>query len=63
MSEREAVRAGTGVAARTLPDDDVGTLTEGDHADVLVVDGDPFADISALRDVATVFKGGAEVDL
>lgn len=61
MSEREAVHAGTGVAARTLPDDDVGTLTEGDHADVLVVDGDPFADISALRDVATVFKGGEEV--
>lgn len=63
MTEREAVHAGTGVAARTLPDDDVGTLTEGDHADVLVVDGDPFTDISALRDVATVFKGGEEVTL
>lgn len=62
MSEREAIRAGTGVAARTLPDDDVGTLTEGDHADVLVVDGDPFADITALRDVETVFKGGEEVE-
>ena len=63
MTERDAIHAATGVAARTVPDDDVGTLEPGNHADVVVLDGNPFADITALRDVATVFKSGEEVEL
>ena len=38
--------------------DQVGTLETGKHADMLVVDGDPTVDISALRRVAAVYLGG-----
>ena len=59
MDPIEAIHAATGVAGETLPDDDVGTLTPGDHADLLAVSADPTADISALRtDVDAVYKGG-----
>jgi imidazolonepropionase-like amidohydrolase len=33
----------------------------GKEADLLVVNGDPTEDLEHLRDVATVFKGGASV--
>lgn len=62
VSEHDAIRAGTGVAARTVPDDDVGTLEPGNHADLVVLDDDPLADIRALREsVRTVYRGGEEV--
>jgi imidazolonepropionase-like amidohydrolase len=41
--------------------DEIGTLEAGKQADLLVVDGDPLADISVLCDrekILTVFKGG-----
>jgi imidazolonepropionase-like amidohydrolase len=40
---------------------DLGTVTEGKLADLLVVDGDPLADISVLQDPANllaIIKGG-----
>lgn len=40
MSEAEAIRAATGVAARTVADD-VGTLEAGDHADLVVFEERP----------------------
>lgn len=41
---------------------DAGRLTKGNLADILIVDGDPLADITILRDPARlrVFKGGSE---
>jgi imidazolonepropionase-like amidohydrolase len=61
LSPHDALRGATGVAARTLPENDVGTLEPGAHADCVVVAGDPTDDIGAVRDVQTVFKGGQEV--
>ncbi|MFC3958532.1 metal-dependent hydrolase family protein [Halovivax cerinus] len=59
MEPIEALEAATSVAAETIPADDVGSLTVGDHADFVAVDGDPTADISILRgDPAAVYVDG-----
>ena len=39
-------------------DRDLGSVAPGKLADLIVVDGDPVADIGALRRVQTVVKGG-----
>ncbi len=55
----EAIRAATGDAAIALGvEHDRGTLTPGQRADLLVVEGDPASDITALRHVRSVFKDG-----
>ena len=44
--------------------DEIGTLEAGKQADLIVVDGDPLADISVLRDrekIVAVYKGGEAV--
>jgi imidazolonepropionase-like amidohydrolase len=46
-------------AARVMRlDRDLGSVAPGKFADLIVVDGDPVADIHALRRVETVVKGG-----
>ncbi|MFB6177907.1 MAG: amidohydrolase family protein, partial [Halobaculum sp.] len=62
LSEREAIEAGTRVAARTVPDDDLGVLAEGNRADFLAFETDPLADIGALSAPDAVFKSGERVD-
>jgi imidazolonepropionase-like amidohydrolase len=66
MSSMEAIRAGTINAAFTLGmQDRIGTLEAGKLADLLVVDGDPLADIQVLQDPArlkVIMKDGAIVD-
>lgn len=65
MSPHEAIRAATGVAARAIHREGVvGALTPGALADVLVIDGDPLADICVLRDrgrLRRVVQGGCTV--
>ena len=63
LSEAEAVAAATGVAARTVPADDVGHLDVGAHADFLAVEADPLSDISVLRAPDVVYRGGEPVEL
>jgi imidazolonepropionase-like amidohydrolase len=44
--------------------DEVGTLTRGKEADLIVLDADPLADIGVLRETkhrALVMKGGVPV--
>ena len=38
--------------------DDIGTLAPGKLADMVVVDGDPLTDITAMQHIHTVVKGG-----
>jgi imidazolonepropionase-like amidohydrolase len=62
MSPLAAIAAASSVAARALGRDDVGALTPGRLADVVVWNGTPHEDIRALRRApAAVFLGGERV--
>jgi imidazolonepropionase-like amidohydrolase len=62
FSPMQAIVAGTGSAAECLAiEDRLGTLAVGKAADILVVDGDPLADIEVLQDrenLALIMKEG-----
>lgn len=63
MSPMEAILAATADSASSCwIQDEVGTLEPGKQADMLVVDGNPSADISALRKVVDVFQRGNALD-
>ncbi len=58
-----ALRAVTSKAAIALrKQDDIGAVAPGRFADLLVIDGDPLTDITRMRNVATVMKGGVSYD-
>ena len=63
MTPMEAIVSATSDSAKSCRvDDRVGTLEAGKRADVLVVEGDPSRDITALGDTVDVFQGGNRVD-
>ncbi len=57
MPALEALKSATSVAGRVLHMD-IGRVQPGLLADLVAVDGDPLKDISALRQVKFVMKGG-----
>lgn len=59
LSPLEAITAATATNARALGlDDEIGTIAPGRHADLLIVDGDPTRDITALdRPWAVMHEG------
>ena len=68
LSPLQAIHAGTGAAAVTVPKyaDRIGTLEPGKFADILVIDGDPLIDIRLLQSkskLVMVMKGGVPVDI
>jgi len=59
MSEMEAIKAATVVAAKHIQmDSKIGSLESGKEADIIAVSGSPLDDISELLDVDFVMKGG-----
>ena len=46
------------MAAESLGMADIGAIAVGMQADLVAVEGDPLADITAVRRVAFVMKGG-----
>lgn len=64
LSPMDAILAATQVGADYLGKADVlGSVEEGKLADVIVVSGDPLADITQTRRVDTVIKDGEIVDI
>ena len=59
FSPMEALRAATAVSATAMGlGDQLGTLTAGKRADLLILDGNPLEQISNIRRVELVMKGG-----
>jgi imidazolonepropionase-like amidohydrolase len=66
MNPAQAISCGTKEAAFAVEPDGIGILERGCWADVLVINGDPIADIRILQDkskIHSVFKGGTMIDL
>lgn len=68
LTPLEAIHAGTLAATRCFKrfGHEIGKLEAGRYADVLVINGDPTADITVLQKTSKfdhVFKGGKNVDL
>ncbi|WP_067474383.1 amidohydrolase family protein [Actinomadura hibisca] len=60
LSEADALRAATVLPARHFQLTDRGAVESGLRADLLLIDGDPLADISATRKIVRVWCGGVE---
>ena len=61
LSPGDVLALATSRAAALLGMDNRGTIEEGKRADLVVVAGDPAADLSALRRVRMVFRSGERV--
>ena len=62
LSPLEALRAATSVAAEVFGLDDRGVIAPGGRADLVLVDGDPTRDISAIRRICAVWIAGRRSD-
>ena len=60
MPPMEVIRAATFWPAQLLKQPNLGTIAPGKLADVIVVDGDPLQDMTALRHVVHVVKDGRQ---
>ena len=62
ITPMEAIVCSTQTSAECLGlEDEIGTLEVGKSADVLIINGDPSSDITALHDVNTIVSQGAVV--
>ncbi len=59
MPANLAIQSATRNAAEVLGmSADIGSLAPGHYADILVVDGDPLADVTVLERPVTTYKDG-----
>lgn len=59
VSPMDAIMSGTGIAAESLRlQDKLGSIKEGLQADIVAVRGNPVQDITSVRNVVFVMKGG-----
>ena len=58
LSPMEALTAATAVPAQRFGMRDRGLIAPGLRADLLLVEGDPTADVSAVRAITAVWRGG-----
>ena len=58
MTPEEALRSATSVTARRFRFSDRGRLAEGLKADLLLVEGNPLADIDATLNLRGVWRDG-----
>ncbi len=63
LSPSEALQAATSTPAERFGLTDRGRIQPGARADLLLVEGDPLADLRALRHIAGVWKSGQPIDL
>ena len=62
LSPLQALRAATSAPARRFGLSDRGRIAPGQRADLLLVTGDPTADIRATRAIERIWKNGAAVE-
>jgi len=62
LSPMEAIVAATSNAARVLNAPQIGTIAEGNFADLVLLNANPLADIRNTRAIRIVIKGGRIVD-
>jgi imidazolonepropionase-like amidohydrolase len=62
LTPTEALAAATSIPAKTFHLGDRGRIAPGARADLLLVSGDPTVNITATRDIAGVWKQGAQFD-
>lgn len=58
----EALRSATSVSAKAFSLPDRGRIAEGLRADLVLVNGDPTTDVTATRDIVSVWKHGVPVN-
>jgi imidazolonepropionase-like amidohydrolase len=63
MSPTDVLAAATSRAADAFALHDRGRIAAGRRADLLLVDGDPTADVTATRTLRTLWRAGVEHDL
>jgi len=62
MSELDAIKSATSVAAKTLPSDSIGSIQPDYRADLLVLSENPLENIQAIYDITAVYKDGKKWD-
>ena len=62
MTPMQAIKSATSIPARHMGlDDEIGALQEGLAADIIAVGGNPILDLTRLRHVSVVLKGGVVI--
>ena len=62
MPAMDVIKAATSVSAGVLGLHNIGTLAVGKNADFLALSNNPLEKMRSMKDIATIYKNGAEMD-